>query len=69
LGGYFKVSLKGEEVKNGEAEAVVIGGMVLDIHATPSIPANPRTTTPGTVISLLLLLFIYLLFNVYSDFD
>ncbi|PWA42411.1 pyruvate kinase [Artemisia annua] len=25
---------------------VIIGGMVLDIHATPSVPA-PRTTTPG----------------------
>lgn len=32
-----------------EAEAVVIGGMVLDINATPSIAANPRTTTPGKV--------------------
>ncbi|XP_028784013.1 uncharacterized protein LOC114740064 [Neltuma alba] len=31
------------------AEAVIIGGMVLDIHATPSMPANPRTTTPGRV--------------------
>ncbi|GAY56465.1 hypothetical protein CUMW_172110 [Citrus unshiu] len=26
---------------------MIIGGMVLDIHATPSIPANPRTTTLG----------------------
>lgn len=32
-----------------EGEAVIIGGMVLDIHATPSVPANPRTTTPGKV--------------------
>ena len=55
--GYCKDSLKVEEVKNGEAEAVVIGGMVLDIHATPSIPANPRTTTPGKVISFF---FIYI---------
>ncbi|RXH88232.1 hypothetical protein DVH24_042303 [Malus domestica] len=31
------------------SEAVVIGGMVLDIHATPSVPSNPRTTTPGKV--------------------
>lgn len=30
-------------------EAVIIGGMVLDIHGTPSGPANPRTTTPGKV--------------------
>ncbi|KAK9942436.1 hypothetical protein M0R45_008103 [Rubus argutus] len=36
-------------LKHEEAEPVVIGGMVLDIHATPSIPANPRTTTPGKV--------------------
>ncbi|KAL7125355.1 hypothetical protein ABFS83_14G111900 [Erythranthe nasuta] len=33
-----------------EAEAVVIGGMVLDINATPSIAANPGTTTPGKVV-------------------
>ncbi|KAL5788546.1 hypothetical protein ACOSP7_005495 [Xanthoceras sorbifolium] len=32
-----------------EAEPVIVGGMVLDIHATPSLPANPRTTTPGKV--------------------
>ncbi|ESR45160.1 hypothetical protein CICLE_v10003801mg [Citrus x clementina] len=35
--------------KQEAAEPVIIGGMVLDIHATPSIPANPRTTTPGKV--------------------
>ncbi|GFY95081.1 pfkB-like carbohydrate kinase family protein [Actinidia rufa] len=35
------------QVKDEEAEAVIIGGMGLDIHATPSMPANPRTTTPG----------------------
>ncbi|KAK3023016.1 hypothetical protein RJ639_045010, partial [Escallonia herrerae] len=34
---------------DGEGGPVIIGGMVLDIHATPSIPANPRTTTPGRV--------------------
>uniref|UniRef100_A0A5B7A8Z8 Putative ribokinase n=1 Tax=Davidia involucrata TaxID=16924 RepID=A0A5B7A8Z8_DAVIN len=38
-----------EKVKDVEAGPVIIGGMVLDIHATPSIPANPRTTTPGKV--------------------
>ncbi|CAK7329730.1 unnamed protein product [Dovyalis caffra] len=32
-----------------EGDPVVIGGMVLDIHATPSLPLNPRTTTPGKV--------------------
>ncbi|GMY39270.1 pseudouridine kinase isoform X1 [Fagus crenata] len=44
---YCHVLLNGGKVKNDEAEAVIIGGMVLDIHAIPSIPANPRTTTPG----------------------
>ncbi|KAF9620301.1 hypothetical protein IFM89_011036 [Coptis chinensis] len=28
---------------------VIIGGMVLDIHAKPSTPPHPRTTTPGQV--------------------
>lgn len=40
-------------------EAVIIGGMVLDIHGTPSGPANPRTTTPGKVISLPTISLIY----------
>ncbi|KAL0356738.1 UNVERIFIED_CONTAM: hypothetical protein Scaly_1359500 [Sesamum calycinum] len=35
------------QVLNDEAAPVVIGGMVLDINATPSAVANPRTTTPG----------------------
>ncbi|OMO73778.1 hypothetical protein CCACVL1_17148 [Corchorus capsularis] len=35
--------------KDGEAEPVVIGGMVLDIQATSSIPPHPRTTCPGKV--------------------
>ncbi|CAN0889131.1 Pseudouridine kinase [Linum grandiflorum] len=34
-------------------EAVVIGGMVLDIHAIPSVSPRPRTTTPGKVKYLL----------------
>ncbi|BBH09433.1 pfkB-like carbohydrate kinase family protein [Prunus dulcis] len=34
--------LSNGQVKSEEAEPVVIGGMVLDIHATPSIPANPE---------------------------
>ena len=40
-----------EQVKTQEEEGlpVIIGGMVLDIHATPSIPGKPRTTTPGKV--------------------
>lgn len=41
--------LRGRQLEHGDAEAVIIGGMVLDIHATPSIPANPGTTTPGKV--------------------
>ncbi|XP_015574632.1 ribokinase isoform X1 [Ricinus communis] len=46
----YPVLVKGEEIKhNEEADPVVIGGMVLDIHATPSIPPYPRTTTPGKV--------------------
>ncbi|KAK4340319.1 hypothetical protein RND71_041781 [Anisodus tanguticus] len=41
--------------KEGQArkctvEPVVIGGMVLDVNATSSMHANPRTTTPGKVI-------------------
>ncbi|KAE8707594.1 hypothetical protein F3Y22_tig00110383pilonHSYRG00342 [Hibiscus syriacus] len=35
--------------KYGEAVPVVIGGMVLDIQATSSIPPHPRTTCPGQV--------------------
>ncbi|KAL3814153.1 hypothetical protein ACJIZ3_015421 [Penstemon smallii] len=41
---------KVRQVSDNEAEAVVIGGMVLDINATPSTIANPRTTTPGKVL-------------------
>ncbi|PWA42756.1 pfkB-like carbohydrate kinase family protein [Artemisia annua] len=40
-------SLLINEKENGEA--VIIGGMVLDIHATPSVNPAPRTTTPGKV--------------------
>ncbi|MCI82876.1 pseudouridine kinase-like, partial [Trifolium medium] len=39
--------LSGRQLEHGDAEAVIFGGMVLDIHATPSIHANPGTTTPG----------------------
>lgn len=38
-----------KQMENDEAEPVVIGGMVLDINATPSILAKPGTTTPGKV--------------------
>ena len=34
-----------------EADPVIIGGMVLDIQASPTIFAKPRTTTPGKVCS------------------
>ncbi|KAJ0076985.1 hypothetical protein Patl1_36349 [Pistacia atlantica] len=46
--GLHQVLLKGVELEK-QVEPVIIGGMVLDIHATPSVPANPRTTTPGKV--------------------
>ncbi|PIN09276.1 Ribokinase [Handroanthus impetiginosus] len=39
-----------EQVLSDEAAAVVIGGMVLDINAIPSVVANPGTTTPGKVL-------------------
>ncbi|XVF01441.1 hypothetical protein REPUB_Repub04eG0089500 [Reevesia pubescens] len=38
-----------KQMKDGDAEAVVIGGMVLDIQATSSVPPHPRTTCPGKV--------------------
>ncbi|WCJ33863.1 pfkB-like carbohydrate kinase family protein [Euphorbia peplus] len=41
--------VKGGQGNNEVADPVVIGGMVLDIHATPSVPTNPRTTSPGKV--------------------
>lgn len=44
-----QVALRGKRFEHGDGEAVVIGGMVLDIHATPSMRANPGTTTPGKV--------------------
>ncbi|XP_026433368.1 uncharacterized protein LOC113330748 [Papaver somniferum] len=34
---------------DGISDPVIIGAMIMDIHATPSIPAQPRTTTPGMV--------------------
>ncbi|KAF8405190.1 hypothetical protein HHK36_010090 [Tetracentron sinense] len=43
------IFLRGNQLKHMESEPVIIGGMVLDIHAAPSIPVNPRTTTPGKV--------------------
>ncbi|KAJ4962494.1 hypothetical protein NE237_022433 [Protea cynaroides] len=43
------VGLSGERLKHVKSEPVIIGGMVLDIHAYPSIPSIPRTTTPGKV--------------------
>ncbi|XP_052621276.1 pseudouridine kinase isoform X2 [Lactuca sativa] len=43
------VKSENQKEEEGEAQAVIIGGMVLDIHAIPSIPPNPRTTVPGKV--------------------
>lgn len=36
-------------MKKSKTMAVIIGGMVFDIHATASIPAIAKTTTPGKV--------------------
>ncbi|KAK7362516.1 hypothetical protein VNO77_04632 [Canavalia gladiata] len=47
--GRMQVPLRGKQLEHGDAEAVIIGGMVLDIHATPSLRPNPGTTTPGKV--------------------
>jgi hypothetical protein len=38
-----------------EPSPVIIGGMVLDIHAKPSVPPHPGTTVPGMVYSSLLI--------------
>ncbi|KAJ9135550.1 hypothetical protein P3X46_032720 [Hevea brasiliensis] len=45
----YPVLLKGGQTRQEKAHPVVIGGMILDIHATPSIHPSPRTTTPGKV--------------------
>ncbi|XP_058069077.1 LOW QUALITY PROTEIN: pseudouridine kinase [Magnolia sinica] len=37
------------QLRSVDLVPVIVGGMVLDIHARPSIKANPRTTTPGKV--------------------
>ncbi|XP_059314174.1 pseudouridine kinase [Lycium ferocissimum] len=50
LGGIQSGFCKEGQVKKCRVEPVVIGGMVLDVNATSSIHANPRTTTPGKVI-------------------
>ncbi|XP_029128755.1 uncharacterized protein LOC109806642 isoform X3 [Cajanus cajan] len=47
--GRTQVELRGRKLEHEDGEAVIIGGMVLDIHATPSMRANPGTTTPGKV--------------------
>lgn len=54
-----KISVKMEKQRR-EAEAVVIGGMVLDIQATSSIPPHPRTTCPGKVSFFISLSFPFL---------
>ncbi|XP_009803607.1 pseudouridine kinase isoform X1 [Nicotiana tabacum] len=43
-------SCKEGQARNLIVEPVVIGGMVLDVNATSSMPANPGTSTPGKVI-------------------
>ena len=46
-------------MKDVEADPVLIGGMVLDIQATPSISAKPKTTTPGKVRSFTFFFFFF----------
>ncbi|XP_006365517.1 pseudouridine kinase [Solanum tuberosum] len=41
---------KEDQARKCTVQPVVIGGMVLDVNATSSMHANPRTTTPGKVI-------------------
>ncbi|CAJ1968061.1 unnamed protein product [Sphenostylis stenocarpa] len=43
------VALRGKKLEYGDGEVVIIGGMVLDIHATPSLGAKSGTTVPGKV--------------------
>ncbi|CAJ1932540.1 unnamed protein product [Sphenostylis stenocarpa] len=43
----FAVALRGKKLEYGDGEVVIIGGMVLDIHATPSLGAKSGTTVPG----------------------
>ncbi|KAL8143543.1 hypothetical protein V2J09_016575 [Rumex salicifolius] len=41
--------LSGRQRMREDPMPVVIGGMVLDVLSTPSVSANPRSTTPGKV--------------------
>ncbi|XP_055815719.1 pseudouridine kinase isoform X2 [Solanum dulcamara] len=50
LRGVQSVFSKEGQTRKCTVEPVVIGGMVLDVNATSSMHANPRTTTPGKVI-------------------
>lgn len=50
VGGGGKVSFRDKQLEHGDGEVVIIGGMVLDIHATPSARANSGTTVPGKVV-------------------
>lgn len=43
-------SYKEGQARNLIVEPVVIEGMVLDVNATSSMPANPGASTPGKVI-------------------
>ncbi|KAJ4842479.1 hypothetical protein Tsubulata_001836 [Turnera subulata] len=46
---YQALLKNGEKITLEPSNPVVIGGMVLDVHATPSVPPHPRSTTPGKV--------------------
>ncbi|KAM0847357.1 hypothetical protein ACQ4PT_055062 [Festuca glaucescens] len=43
------LSLNPLSAAGAEPSPVIIGGMVLDIHAKPSVPPHPGTTVPGMV--------------------
>ncbi|XP_047090834.1 pseudouridine kinase-like isoform X1 [Lolium rigidum] len=43
------LSLNPLSTAEAEPSPVIIGGMVLDIHAKPSVPPHPGTTVPGMV--------------------
>lgn len=46
----MKTVLRTEQLSRRDGrEAVIIGGMVLDIHALPLSPPAPGTTIPGKV--------------------
>uniref|UniRef100_A0A7C9AUK5 Pseudouridine kinase n=1 Tax=Opuntia streptacantha TaxID=393608 RepID=A0A7C9AUK5_OPUST len=39
----------GKEMDQVNGMPIIIGGMVLDIHATASVPSSSKSTTPGKI--------------------